>query len=254
MFMTRIISISNRKGGSGKTTTAVNVSAALAHRGKSVLIIDADPQAHTTLSFGIRQRDVHEDLYSVLAEGKCPQEVMAHTYVERLKIIPATRRLHDYERSYARNKDSRLILSKQLAGLNGDFDYLVIDTPPTLSLLTVSSLIASEEVYIPMQTHFLCLEGLAEMIGVVRKIRAAYGTRLAIKGIIPTFYKERTRLSKMILQDIAKNLGRRIILHPVRVNISLAEAPSFGKTIFQYNMNSNGARDYLAVAQQIESL
>ena len=252
--MSRIISISNRKGGSGKTTTAVNVSAALAHRGKSVLVIDADPQSHTTLSLGIRPRNVEEDLYSMLAKDMPPQRAMTDTYIQRMKIIPATRRLYDFERAYSSKADARLALSKKLAGLNGDFDYIIIDTPPTLSLLTVSSLIASREVYVPMQTHFLCLEGLAEMIGIVSKIRSTYGGNLRIKGIIPTFYKERTRLSKVILQDIAKNLGKRIVLHPVRVNISLAEAPSFGKTIFQYSMNSNGARDYLAVAQQIESL
>ena len=230
------------------------MAAALAHRGKRVLVLDADPQEHTTLSLGKRPKDLREDLYSVLCEGKTPQAAMADTYIQRMKLIPASRRLHKFEQECATDQKARLTLQKQLNGLNGDFDYVVIDTPPTISLLTLSSLIASTEVYVPTQTHFLCLEGLAEMLGIVPKIRSKYGTNLQIKGVIPTFYRAHTTLSRSILGDIAKNLGRRIILHPVRVNISLAEAPSFGKTIFQYNMNSNGARDYLAVAQQIESL
>jgi len=250
--MTRIIAISNRKGGTGKTTTSVNLSAALAHNGARVLLIDADPQGHSTISLGIVPDRNHPDLTSLLVEKKQPKEIMIKTYLDNLKIIPAGRRLLNYERSYAHEKKAWTLLAERLGSLNGNFEYIILDTPPTLSLMMVSSLIASTEVIIPMQTHFLGLEALAEMVSLVSRINRLYNPELKIKGIVPTFYKERARLSQSVIEQISKNLGPHIILHPVRVDISLAEAPSFGKTIFQYSMKSNGAYDYLAIARELE--
>lgn len=250
----RILTISNRKGGSGKTTTTVNVAAALAHKGYKVLIVDTDPQAHTSLSFGITPKSISSDLYSVLVERKKPEEVMVATYLDKLMIIPATRRLSTYERNYSRMEEARTCLAERIAGINRHFDFIILDTPPTMSLLNVAALIASTEVFVPMQTHFLALEGLAEMITLISKINKLYNPNVKINGVIPTFYKERTRLSRAILLEIKRTLGDNIILHPVRMNISLAEAPGYGKTIFQYNPKSNGAYDYLAVAKQIEGL
>jgi chromosome partitioning protein len=252
--MRRTLSISNRKGGSGKTTTAVNVSAALAHGGNRVLLIDADPQGHTSISLGISQQDTRLDLVSLLVEKRELTEVMAKTYLDTLMVIPATKRLAAYEKSYTGDPEARTSLAENLNRINGAFDYIVYDTPPTVSLLTVSALIASQEVFIPMQTHFLSLEGLAHMVLLISKIKKLYNPNLTLKGVIPTFYRRRTRLSRSIIDEIKKNLGDDIILHPVRVNISLAEAPSYGKTIFQYKRKSNGASDYLAIAKQIEGL
>ena len=252
--MGRIISVSNRKGGSGKTTTSVNVSAALARNGNKVLLIDADPQAHTTLSFGMTSKDINMDLYSLLMDRKKTEQVITGTYLNTLKLIPATRRLTAFERDYSGLKEARVWFAGRIAEVTDKFDYIIIDTPPTLSLLSISALIASGEVLIPMQTHFLSLEGLAEMVRLISQIKKLYNPEIELKGVIPTFYKEKTRLSKSILYEISKNLGAGIILHPVRVNISLAEAPSYGKTIFQYNIKSNGAHDYMALARQIEEL
>ncbi len=250
--MTRIIAISNRKGGTGKTTTSVNLSAALAHHGARVLLIDADPQGHSTISLGITSKKNYPDLTSLLVEKKQPKEIMIKTYLDNLKIIPAGGRLLDYERGYTHEKKARTFLAEQLRSLNGSFEYIILDTPPTLSLMMISSLIASTEVIIPMQTHFLGLEALAGMVSLVSRINRLHNPELKIKGIVPTFYKERALLSRSVVEQISKNLGPHIILHPVRINISLAEAPSFGKTIFQYNMKSNGAYDYLAIAREIE--
>ena len=252
--MKRIISISNRKGGSGKTTTAVNISAALAHKGKRVLVVDADPQAHTTLSFGISKGQIEGDLYSVLMGQKSAEEVMVNTYLDKLNVIPSTRRLMEYERKYSSIREARMHLAECFSSINGQFDYTIFDTPPTLSLMTVSALIASDEVYIPMQAHFLALEGLAEMVTLISKIHKLYNHDVRLKGIIPTFYKEKTKLSQEVIEQIKKNLGEEILLHPVRVNIALAEAPGHGETIFQYRLKSHGAYDYLCVANQIEDL
>ena len=180
--MKRIIAVSNRKGGSGKTTTAVNLSAALALRKHKVLIIDTDPQAHTTLSFGFTHGDYRYDLSSVLTEGKKPEEAMIDTAIETLKLIPSGKRLTVYESKYSRIKEARLWLAESLKGMNGDFDYIIIDTPPTLSLMTVSALAASNEVVVPMQTHFLSLEGLAEMVRLISQINKLYNPELRLKG------------------------------------------------------------------------
>jgi len=250
----RILAISNRKGGSGKTTTVVNVGAALAQRGYKVLIVDTDPQAHTSLSFGITPKNISSDLYSILVERKKPEEVMVGTYLDKLMIIPATRRLSTYEKNYSKLEEARTCLAERISTINEYFDFIILDTPPTMSLLNVAALIASNEVFVPMQTHFLSLEGLAEMVTLISKINKLYNPNVKINGVIPTFYKERTRLSRAIFIEIKKTLGDSIILHPIRENISLAEAPGYGKTIFQYNLKSNGAYDYLAVAKQIEGL
>ncbi len=251
--MARIMAFANRKGGSGKTTTTVNVSAALAHFGNRVCIIDTDSQAHASLSLGIKKQD-SGGLYAILMESKDPKEVMVETYLPNLKLIPASRNLIEYERRYSADKTHRTILAERINHIIGEFDFIVFDTSPALSLLTLSALIASREIYIPMQAHFLAMEGLAEMVRLVYTINKLYNPNLKLKGIIPTFFSERTRLSRAIIEEIKKNLGEAIILRPIRTNISLAEAPSYGKTIFQYNKRSNGAVDYYYLAKEIEKL
>jgi chromosome partitioning protein len=252
--MGRIIAFSNRKGGTGKTTTTVNISAALAHLGKKVLVVDADPQAHATLSLGIPQSSVKEDLCTLLGDGKVVADVMMETYISRLRIIPASRKLSEYERRHGGDKSYRTIMADRLRAEQHRFDYIIIDCSPTLSLLTISALIAATEVIIPMQAHFLSLEALAEMIQVLRFVKKTYNPQIKLKGIIPTFYNNHTKLAQSIIEEIRKNLGQIAILHPVRMNIALAEAPSAGKTIFQYNKSSNGAYDYFHVAKQIEAM
>jgi chromosome partitioning protein len=249
---TRLIAFSNRKGGSGKTTTSVNIAAALSYLGHDVLLVDTDPQAHSTLSLGVSRNGTGPDLYSVLVNGHTPAEAVVATQIPRLSVLPASRKLSLYERAYTKTKEARTFMAAKTNSVFGSFDFVVFDTPPTLSLMTISALIACREVYVPMQTHFLALEGLAEMIRLTRQIDKLYGTGIKIEGIIPTFYRERTRLARSIMHEIRKNLGEDILLHPVRISVALAEAPSHGKSIFQYNPRSNGAHDYNAIARQIE--
>ena len=250
--MPRLISFSNRKGGSGKTTTTVNVSTALALKGFKILVIDTDPQAHTTLSFGITVKDINTDLSSILIDNKTPEDCTVNTFLGNLKLIPATKRLMEFERNYSKIKEARTLLSERISSIIGSYDYIILDTPPTLSLLTVSTLITVNEVYIPMQTHFLAMEGLAEMVRLIYKINRLYNPNLRLRGIIPTFYKERTRLARNIIDEIKKNLGENIIMHPIRINIALAEAPGYGQPVFQYQLKSHGAYDYYRLAEQIE--
>ncbi len=252
--MVRVLAFSNRKGGSAKTTTTVNIAAALADRGYRVLVVDADAQAHTSISLGYHPKSIEKDLYSLLVDNESIESVMYGTYIKTLTLIPASMKLTEFERHYSHREEIRMLIRDKIEGVKSDYDFIIFDTPPTFSLLTVSVLIASTELYIPVQTHFLAMESLAAMIKIVRQVNKLYNPELSVKGIIPTFYTRRRNLTRTIIGEIRQNLGEKIILHPVRMNISLAEAPGYGMTIFQYDPKSNGAYDYGKVAEQIEAL
>lgn len=249
--MSRVISICNRKGGCGKTTSSVSLATALAIKGYKVLLLDTDPQAHTSLSFGARKYNGDDNLFSVLIDGKNISDMKTNTYLKNLHILTGSKKLSDFEKMYGKNKDYLTVLSEKLNPIQGEYDFILLDTPPTLGMLTVSSLIASTEVYVPMLTHYLGFDSLYDIVKMIYTINRLYNPKLRLKGIIPTFYKKKTRIASAILKKINYDLGPNIVLHPVRVNIALAEAPGFGQTIYQYNPNSSGAYDYLIIAEQI---
>ena len=252
--MVRILAFSNRKGGSAKTTTTVNIAAALAQKGYKVLVIDADAQAHTTISLGYHPKSITKDLYSLLVEDAAVEDVILGTYIKTLSLIPGSMKLTEFERHYSHREEARKYLMEKLEEVKNAYDFIIFDTPPTFSLLTISVLIASLELYIPVQTHFLAMESLAAMIKIVRQINRLYNPSLKVKGVIPTFYTRRRNLTRTIIEEIRQNLGEHIILHPVRMNVSLAEAPGYGMSIFQYDPKSNGAFDYGKIADQIEAI
>lgn len=252
--MARIIAFSNIKGGSGKTTTAVNIAAALAHKGRDVLLVDTDPQAHATLSLGISPKEIKSDLFLLLMDKAPIDSVMKPTYLQKLKIIPASKKLVSFEKNYSKVREARLFLSEHLAAVSDRYDYILLDTPPTISLLMFSALIAAKEVIIPVQAHFLGMKGVFDMVRLMYRIQHYYKTDLQLQGIIPTFFNDKIRLSKTIVMEIKNNLGNNVFLHPVRNNITLAEAPMFGKSIFHYSRKSPGAVDYMRIANQIESM
>ncbi len=252
--MARVIAFSNIKGGSGKTTTTVNIASALAHRNHRVLLIDTDPQAHATISLGLTSKNIRHDLFSLLIEEREIGSTMYNTGIKGLKLIPASKRLVSFEKNYSRNKEARLYLSERIKDILDEYDYITIDTPPTISLLTFSALISAREVIIPVQAHFLGMKGVFDMVRLLYKINQIYKTDLKLAGIVPTFFNEKMKLSKAVVEEVRSSLGENIFLHPVRSNISLAEAPMFGKSIFQYNKKSIGASDYLRVAIQIEEM
>jgi chromosome partitioning protein len=251
--LARRLVFTNRKGGCGKTTTSVNIAAALAHMGHRVLVVDTDPQAHATMSLGIAQGGLMHDL-STVAEGRSAAEAaIKSSYVPRLNVIPATRRLADFERRFANTMEARFWFRERLGGVMDQFDFTVFDTPPTTQLLTLGSLIAGREAYIPMQAHFLAMEGMIEIIELVEQVQRHHNPDLAVRGIIPTFLDESAPVADKLLRDLRSRLGEELVLKPIHLNNELAEAPGAGHTIFQHSLRSIGAVDYYRVALQIRN-
>lgn len=251
--MTRTLVFTNRKGGVGKTTTTVNVAAALAHMGRSVLVVDGDPQAHATMSFGIHRNKIRYDLADVATGRVSAEKALQSTYISRLKVLPATRRLADFERRYADDPQARVWFRDGIDLVKRQFDFVCFDTPPTTQLLTHGSLIAGDDAYVPLQAHFLALEGLVEIIELIESVRRQYQPSLRLAGIIPTFYDDAGSAGTKILAELNQQFGEDVVLRPVRLNSILAEAPQEGHTVFQHRLRSSAAFDYYVVAQQIMS-
>ncbi len=253
MPVNHVITITNRKGGSGKTTTSVNLAAALAKAGHRVLLVDADTQGHSALSLGMPRGASGDGLFDVLTGRVHLNEAARPSALPNLLVLPAGR-LAGLEEAHGDGRKARTAMLEYVARQAGEYRFVIIDTPPMFGVLTIGALIASSWVVVPMQAHFLAMEGLAETVRILKRIEALYSRKVELLGVVPTFYQAHVRLSQAIIDDIRKTLGERIILPPVRTNIALAEAPGHGRSIFEYDPGSNGARDYLRLAGQVEAL
>lgn len=252
--MTRFIVFANRKGGCGKTTTAVNVAHALAKKGNKVLVIDTDPQAHATISLGIVPGIRSADIFHLMMEKAPLKDVIIKTHIDGVSLIPSSRYLLSFETELSSQKEAATRLSEKLTKGIKRFNYLIFDPPPTAGLLTIATLTAAREVYIPMQMHFLNLEGLAEMVRMIYDVSAAWNPDLRLTGIIPTFFNKNTRIAKEITDDVIKHFGEESLFPGIRMNISLTEAPGHGQSIFEYAPESAGAADYMRLGNQIDAM
>jgi len=246
-----IIAIVNQKGGCGKTTTAVNLSACLAARDLRTLLIDLDPQSNATMGLGIAV-DADRSIHRVLVDDKFSiADAVASTGVYNLDIIPATIMLSGADLDLANAMGRESILKNKITAISDTYDYILIDCAPSLSLLTVNSLSAADEVLIPIQTHYYALEGVKLLFQTVNIVKSRLNYRLAILGIVPTFYDGRTAISRDVLKGLRDYFGSRILRTVIRVNSKLAEAPSANEPIHMYAPGSRGAEDYGKLADEI---
>jgi len=244
----KIISLFNQKGGVGKTTSAVNIGAGMAKLGQRVLLIDLDPQANLTLSLGLNPNDSELSIYELL-DGKATA-AQAIKPRDGLDVIPAAIQLAGAELQFAGVPGREMLLSDALGGL-GNYDFVFIDCPPSLGLLTLNALTACNEIYIPIQAEFLPLQGLKQLTETVEIVQRRLNPGLEISGVITTFYDPRKVLQRQVMERIKERFGPRVFNQTIRVNVALAEAPGAGKTIFEYQPDSHGAQDYLSLCREI---
>ena len=258
--MKEIITIANQKGGVGKTTTAVNLAASLAIAEKKVLLIDIDPQANATSSLGFYKNDYEYNVYHVLIGSKPIQDVILNTMIESLDLLPSNIGLVAIEKEFDSLEDKEFTLKNILYKLKNNYDYIIIDSPPTLGSITINALCASDSVIIPIQCEFFALEGVAQLLNTVKLVKSSKNSKLTIKGILPTMYTSQNNLAKQVLSDLVRHFGNKMFLDlesdkkkylVIPRNVRLAEAPSFGKPVALYDIKSTGSIAYQKLANSI---
>ena len=249
--MKEIISLANQKGGVGKTTTAVNLSAALADFGMKTLLVDCDPQANTTTSLGIDKPSLASSMYNAMIGESDINDIILSTDQPNLKILPANVNLIGFEVEMISEPDRERILRNLLNEIKEDFEYIIIDCPPSLSLLTLNALCASTSIVVRLQSEFFALEGLSQLLDTIKRIKASVNSTLKIKGILFTMYDSRTNLSKNVVEEAEKYFKEMIFKTRIPRNIKLGEAPSYGVPIIFYDKTSIGSKSYLSFAKEL---
>ncbi|ADR52030.1 chromosome partitioning protein A [Candidatus Liberibacter solanacearum CLso-ZC1] len=249
---TRIITIANQKGGVGKTTTAINLSTALAAIGENVLLIDLDPQGNASTGLGIELQDREYSSYEVLIGEKGVDQVLINTSIPNLSIIPSTMDLLGIEMRLGGEKDRLFRLDKALnVKLNKKFSYIFLDCPPSFNLLTMNAMVAADSILVPLQCEFFALEGLSQLLETVEEVRRTVNLELDIQGIILTMFDSRNSLSQQVVSDVRKNLGEKVYNTVIPRNVRISEAPSYGKPAIIYDLKCAGSQAYLKLASEI---
>ncbi len=249
--MARIISITNQKGGVGKTTTAVNLSASLAVAEKKTLLIDIDPQGNATSGLGVPKEEVSTSIYNALIDEVPVKDLLRDTELDFLKIIPSNIDLIGVEIELVPFANREMRLRNTLQEVKGEFDFLIIDCPPSLGLLTVNSLTASDSVIIPLQCEYYPMEGLSQLLKTIQLIKKSLNPSLKIEGILLTMFDKRNNISHQVTEEVRKHFGAMVFNTVIPRNVRLSESPSFGKPIILYDADSRGAESYLELAKEV---
>ena len=251
--MGKIIAIANQKGGVGKTTTAINLAAALAGEDRKVLLVDADPQANATSGAGVARGSVKKTLYDALVSNEPIREMVVPTSIPTLWVLPADKNLAGAEIELVDAADRNYTLKRLLNGIREYFHYVIIDCPPSLGILTINGLTAADSLLVPIQCEYYALEGVTELFDTLARLRRELNPSLTIEGLLLTMFDERTNLSMAVAKDLRDFYGSQVLNTVIPRNVRLAEAPSFGQPIMLYDSRSRGAESYIQLGKEILS-
>jgi chromosome partitioning protein len=250
-LVAKVIAIANQKGGVGKTTTAVNLSSCLGFKGKKVLIIDIDPQGNTTSGLGVDKRNINKSIYDVLINDDKIQNALVNTSIENLKLCPSNIQLAGAEVELVSVISRETRMKVALSEIRDDFDFILIDCPPSLGLLTVNSLTAADTILVPIQCEYYALEGLSQLMDTVRLVQKHLNPVLDVEGVVLTMFDARTNLSIQVVEEVKKHFKNKVYRTVIPRNVRLSEAPSFGLPIILYDPKSKGSECYLELAEEV---
>ena len=249
--MGRIIAIANQKGGVGKTTTSINLSAAMAASGKKILVIDTDPQGNTTSGFGIEKNDLENTIYELMLSECSIKECILNDIIDGVSIIPSNVNLAAAEIELIGIDKKEFILKREVEWIKDSYDYIIIDCPPSLNLLTLNAMTTADSVLVPIQCEYYALEGLSQLIHTINLVKERLNPDLDMEGVVFTMYDSRTNLSSQVVENVKSHLNQRVFETVIPRNIRLAEAPSYGMPINMYDAKSAGAEAYMSLAGEI---
>ncbi|MDD6762741.1 MAG: AAA family ATPase [Clostridiales bacterium] len=249
--MGKVIAITNQKGGVGKTTTSVNLASCLAYEGKKTLIVDCDPQCNTTSGLGYEKEDCGLTIYDCLIDPSKTKDAVIKTKYYDLYLLPSSSDLSAAEIELAFEDKRELFLKKALRQIRDDYDFIIIDAPPALGMITINIMTACDSVLIPIQCEYYALEGLSQLISTIKKIKKTYNKNIEIEGVLGTMYDGRTNLSIQVMDEVKKFFPELVYKSVIPRNVKLSEAPSFGEPIIKYDRTSKGADAYMGLAKEI---
>lgn len=248
--MAKTVSVINQKGGVGKTTTAVNLSAAVGALGKRVLLVDIDPQGNSTSGYGINKRDIKNSTYDMLINGVKASEILINTKFKNVDLLPSNINLAGAEVEMIGSEKRESLVKMALAEIWGNYDFIFLDCPPSLGLITINALCASDSFLVPIQCEYYALEGLAQLMATVRQIKRLYNPNIEIEGVLLTMYDGRLNLTSQVVDEVKRFFPQKVYSTSIPRNVRLSEAPSFGEPVMYYDKNSKGAAAYAALAEE----